>query len=56
METNVNEKRVETFIELTRQALEKDHTGRTDLSSRRRLGMDDTLSEMKRREEHRKKE
>jgi hypothetical protein len=56
METNVNDKRVKTFIELTRQALEKDRTDRTDLSSRRRLRMDDTSPEMKRRGKHREKE
>jgi len=51
----MNEKRVKTFIELTRQALEEDRVGQTDLSYRRRLGMDDTPPELKRRGEHRKK-
>jgi hypothetical protein len=55
METNVNEKRVKTFIELTRQALEGDRTGQTDLSSRRRLGIDDTPPGMNRRGDHKKK-
>lgn len=51
----MNEKRVKTFIELTTQALEEDRTGRSDLSSRSRLGMDDTPPEMKRRGDHKKK-
>jgi len=51
----MNEKRVKTFIELTRQALEEDRIGQTEISHRCRPGMDDTPSEMKRRGDHNKK-
>jgi hypothetical protein len=55
METIMNEKRVKTFIELTRQVLEEDRIGQTELSSRRKMDLDNTRPEAMRRGEHGKK-
>lgn len=48
MEVQVNEDRVKTFIELTRQALEEDRIGQTDLSYRSRLALNYRRSDRKR--------
>jgi hypothetical protein len=55
METIMNEKRVKTFIELARQVLEEDRIGQTDLSSRRKMDIDNARFGAMRRGEHGKK-
>ncbi|HME45966.1 MAG TPA: hypothetical protein VKF36_22960 [Syntrophorhabdales bacterium] len=47
-EDQVNDNRVRTFIELTRQALEEDRIGQTDLSYSRKLTLNRPRSDRKR--------
>ncbi len=47
MEEHVNENRVKTFIELTRQALEEDRFGQADLSYRRITTLNDSRPDSK---------
>jgi hypothetical protein len=51
MEEHVNENRVKTFIELTRQALEEDRVGQADLSYRRVTTLNDPRPDRKRESE-----
>jgi hypothetical protein len=44
----VNDNRLKTFIELTKQALEEDRIGQTDLSYRRKLTLNRPRSDRKR--------
>ncbi len=44
----MNEDRLKTFIELTRQALEEDRIGQTDLSYRPKLALNYRRSDRKR--------
>ena len=50
-EERVNEVRVKTFIELTRQALDEDRVGQADLSYRRITTPDDPRPDRKRESE-----
>ena len=51
MEGHVNENRVKTFIELTRQALEEDRIGQSDLSYRLKPALNYPRSDRKRESE-----
>jgi hypothetical protein len=51
MEEHVNENRVKTFIELTRQVLEEDRVGQADFSYRRITTLNDPHPDGKRESE-----
>ena len=51
IERHVNENRVKTFIELTRQALEEDRIGQPDIFYRRKPTLDYRRSDRKRESE-----